>query len=124
MDKGRTRETGVDCWGLVRLVYAEIIGVDLPTLGDGYASACDRRDVARLIDGRKGAWRRVDIGAERAFDAVLLRIGDCECHVGVVVEPGLMLHVLRGCNAVVECYGGPIWRNRVASIWRYSPPSE
>lgn len=122
-DKGRTRENGVDCWGLVRLVYHDLLGVDLPSLGDGYSSASDRCAVARLVCGQKWAWEMLDSGTERPLDLVLLRIGDAECHVGIVAERGLMLHVLRGRNAVVERYGGPSWRNRVASLWRYCPRS-
>lgn len=118
-EKGRDR-SGVDCWGLVRLVLGEQWGIALPSYTDHYACALERKEIARLIAGEKGAWRDVGRGAERPGDVLLIRqVGD-ECHVGLVVAPGLMLHVEAGIDAALERYDGLKWRPRVVGIYRWA----
>jgi cell wall-associated NlpC family hydrolase len=119
-DHGRTRD-GCDCWGLVRLVYRDRLGIELPSLADGYVAANDRASVARLIADERTdtGWHEIEHGAERPLDLVLLRIGGEPCHVGLVVEPGLMLHILKGTNATTERYARPMWIRRVESYWRW-----
>lgn len=123
-DHGRTRE-GCDCWGLVRMVYADRLAVDLPSLAGGYSAANNRGSVARLIADERTdtGWHEIEPGREQPLDLVLLRIGGEPCHVGVVVEPGMMLHLLKGTNAAVERYTRPMWNRRIDSLWRWCPRS-
>ena len=115
-NRGRTRE-GADCWGLACLVYAAELGMILPALSNRYANAADASEVGALAMDQAPLWEEVrDV---RPLDLVLLRIGAHACHVGIVVEPGLMLHLLRGCNAVIERYDGPLWERRVVGVFRW-----
>jgi cell wall-associated NlpC family hydrolase len=116
-ERGRTR-AGADCWGLVRLVY-EDRGISLPSLSDTYASTTDRDDLNRVAQGTKSAWHEIPYGDEEPYDIVLMAIGGRECHVGIVTEPGKMLHTERGHNAVIESYERDKWSKRVQSFWRW-----
>jgi len=120
-NRGRTRE-GADCWGLVCLVYARECGMILPALSNRYGNAADAREVAALTMDQSPLWEPILPAEVRAFDLVLLRIGAHPCHVGIVVGPGLMIHLLRGCNAVVERYDGPLWTRRVVGVFRWPTP--
>jgi len=120
VDRGRSLN-GVDCWGLVVLVYAAH-GIELPSY-DQYADVGihERAELARIIDGHRETWTDIPHGAERALDIVLLRVVGHPSHVGVVVRPGLMLHVSRGSLSCVERYASARWRSRVAGLHRYTP---
>lgn len=118
--RGRDRE-GLDCWGLVRLAFAELRGIELPSLVGDYSSHEDRESIAGLIHGELPAWDHISAGSEKTFDGVLMRSGRQACHIGLVVSPGKLLHVEDKRLSVVEPYGA--WRlaHRVIGFYRYRP---
>ncbi|MFN7019893.1 MAG: host specificity factor TipJ family phage tail protein [Phycisphaerales bacterium] len=52
---GRDRHTGVDCWGLVRIVQAERFGVSLPDHHDAYVAPGEARGLTARIAEVMGA---------------------------------------------------------------------
>lgn len=111
--KGRSRE-GLDCWGLVRLVYAEQFGIALPTLA---YEAGDRASEAEASALEREGWELTDL--PRSGDVALFRILGEETHVGLITEPGFFLHVRSGQDAVVERLESAKWKHRLVGIYRY-----
>lgn len=110
-EKGRER-SGLDCWGLVRLVYAEQLGIVLPCLADDYAAGA-----SELVAMQREQWRETPL--PRSGDLVLCRIEGDESHVGVVTQPGFFLHVREGRDAVIERMDAGAWRHRIVGVFRY-----
>lgn len=110
---------GVDCWGLVHLVYAAH-GRLLPSYAGDYASIEERAEIAALIGSAKvsSAWRQVD--APEPLDVLTFRHGKSDGHVGIVVRPGRMLHAMQGKLSCIEDYTLPRWACRLTGIWRYA----
>lgn len=100
LDGGRGPEA-YDCWGLVRAVYARMLGVDLPSYGE--ISARDLVRVARaMAAGQDDGWRVV--AAPQALDVCLMRSGRGGVpvvHVGVMADARRVLHVEPATAAVV-----------------------
>jgi len=121
--KGRTA-AGCDCWGLVRLVLLELAAVELPSYADRYGllDAAGRAELSALIrhESRVRIWQPVTFGHERALDLLSLSIVGDHAHVGVVVEPGSMLHIKVGQTSAIERYTSPAWRRRVNYIRRHA----
>lgn len=116
---GRTRD-GLDCWGLVVMVYRERLGIVLPEYPGAYPddspeALANAAGVARVERQR---WTRVE--TPRIYDVALLRLQGLPCHVGVVVSRGQMLHVMAGIESVVEDYAGTHWRNRIEGFYRHA----
>ncbi len=94
-DKGRDR-TGCDCWGLVRLVYMEVAGIELPEYGE--ISSADLLRVARSMrDGAVSSeWEDVGGPPRRPLDVALMRrpLGGPgpAWHCGVMATDRLLLH--------------------------------
>lgn len=125
---GRDR-AGVDCWGLIVLVYDEVFGIALPRY-DGRSWPCGREakaeetaaaraDIGTFMAEEAAAWQVVKPDSERAGDVLLLRLGGAPCHVGVVTEPGWMLHAQERMDAVIETYRSFVWERRIAGIYRH-----
>lgn len=117
-ERGRARE-GCDCWGLIRLVYAERFGVDLPSFADLYQSTADGEAVTGLINGHIGPWREIAKGDEQDGDGVLMSVAGLPRHIGVVVSPGLVLHSERGTGSRIESYWSMRLRRRVLGFYRH-----
>ncbi|MEW6263388.1 MAG: NlpC/P60 family protein [Thermodesulfobacteriota bacterium] len=124
-EAGRERSTGLDCWGLVRLVLAEKLGLDLPSFeGVAYRKGCDMAALGETMREFRRClhWAPVLQGQEECFDLIWLRTAGAPIHVGLVVAPGWMLHVEQGCDSVIESYTGLRWKRRILEILRPSSP--
>ena len=120
LDHGRDR-SGCDCWGLVRLVYLEQFGVELPGYGAAYECS-DLVDIDAILEGRTIGWSEVQ--DPRSGDVVLMAVRDrgVRCfHVGLVINPRRrqMLHVMTKTSVIVESWAAPAWARRVTGFWRY-----
>lgn len=115
---GRGISAGLDCWGLLRLVYAERFGVWLPAFNGG----CETGEALAGLVGQEthsGRWRRV---VEPAVgDAALFRVAR-GWHVGVVVADRRMLHAQRGTESCVERFDTPRWAPRLEGVYRIAGP--
>jgi cell wall-associated NlpC family hydrolase len=119
-DKGR--DGALDCWGLLVKVYREQLGIELPSYSDRYVTTADRDALDRLIRGElEEPWRAVAPGDEMGFDAVLMREGRFVRHVGLVTEPGRLLHISPdGICSAIERYRDGLLKNRIAGFYRHS----
>ncbi|MBN8190448.1 C40 family peptidase [Salipiger thiooxidans] len=114
---GRER-TGCDCWGLVRLVYREQLGIALPAYTPEGICALEEGEIEALIGAATtdGAWEQV---AEPApFDVLIYRRGGYRSHIGLKVDARFMLHSPE-TGSVLADVTGPRWRSRFEGAWRY-----
>lgn len=115
--KGRDRG-GADCWGLVWLICADH-GIGIPSYADLYDAPLDRRQIAALVALECEGWQQV-FDTPRPLDVITLRVMGQPWHVGVVVRPVVMLHILESIEACLERYDGMVWRDRVEGFFRYA----
>lgn len=115
MPKGRG--PGYDCWGLVCAFYKEQLGIELPSHDTQYVSEKDIH-ASGLFEKESKQWVKVD--QEKPGDVILIRINGWPRHVGIVVEPGIMMHTLYGCQTCIESYINPKWNKRIDGIYRHS----
>lgn len=89
------------CWGLVRRVYHDQLGVDLPEYGE--ISAHDLMRVARKMAAVKDdGWQMIT--APQALDVCIMRSGQGGAravHVGVMIDSRRLLHIEAASAAVV-----------------------
>jgi cell wall-associated NlpC family hydrolase len=129
---GRARPA-VDCWGLVRLVLIEQAGIAVPHYGPH--SPNDLLDVAKAVRDNLDDYSRIEDGAEQPFDLVLMTglVGEgasarnAGVHVGVVIAPGILMHIEKASHhPVCADYRGiranPALKSRILGFYRKCSP--
>jgi cell wall-associated NlpC family hydrolase len=127
---GRDRG-GIDCWGLIVLVYAERFDIALPLYADmswnpdfgalGAEAGALRRSIGDLMVEQSAGWQRVPDDQRRLGDVLLIRQWGWPCHVGLFVPPGHVLHAEDKIDAACEPLDGARWRrmNRIVGTFRH-----
>lgn len=118
LDRGRT-VSGVDCYGLVWLVFREVLLIDLPSYDSDYPSASSTETIGGLIAGARTEQTWCEQSEARPFDVLVFRRGRIDCHVGLVVSAGRMLHVAEGDASRIEPYDSGYWMPRLSGIYRH-----
>lgn len=117
-ERGRDR-SGVDCWGLLTLIYREQIGIELPSFAEAYTTTQDGEALSDLIAGNLGPWQPIARGSERIGDGVLMTLSGQPRHVGIVAATGRVLHIERGMGSIIEPYTSPRISRRIVGFFRH-----
>jgi cell wall-associated NlpC family hydrolase len=117
VSKGRAMD-GADCWGMVRLVLARELGQIVPSYTDAYIDSEDET-VASAIDLFSISWSRIEPGAERVGDVLVINVLGEPYHCGVIVAPDRFLHTLRKRGPGCEPYKQGFWAKRIEGIYRW-----
>ncbi|MBY0262755.1 MAG: C40 family peptidase, partial [Phycisphaerales bacterium] len=107
---------GLDCWGLVRLVYAERFGIKLPAFADDYDDTNDGQAIAGIYAVERTEW--VERPGPAPGDVVMFRIIGIPLHVGVVIDAQTFLHTMARRETCVERLTSPAWSARVLAYYR------
>jgi cell wall-associated NlpC family hydrolase len=117
--RGRDPAIGLDCWGLVLVVYRQAFAIELPDFPDADGSRANRAHAAMLIREQSQLWLTVTPGTEDPADVIVLERFRRPLHVGLVLGERRMAH----CDAEtgVSCprYDGLAWRNQVLGFYRH-----
>lgn len=115
---GRTK-TGLDCWGLVQLVYREQLGIELPSYSGVYTMTTKEklREVAQIMDTESRKWAKVD--KPQDFDVVRLRTNArLAYHVGIVIRRDF-LHITNEIQSTREPLNGLLWKDKIQGFYRH-----
>lgn len=110
----------VTCWSLVRAVYADRMGIDLPAFGE--ISAHDLVRVAREMTRGKDEQRWTEPDRPGVHDVVLMRSargGRAICHVGIIADVARVLHAEEATGSVLVPIDHHTIRGRIAGFRRY-----
>ena len=103
--RGGATRTGLDCWGLVQLVYREQRGIELPQTPMNPETRSD--------------WHEVPLVEAMPFDVLEVMLLGGPYHVGLVVGQTHILHALEHAGVVCEPFTSRKWRGRVVAAHRY-----
>ena len=115
---GRDR-SGVDCYGLICLVYKELHDINL----NPFTGIFIKQDpetllkIAEVMDKDRDNWLQGDKPQE--FDMIQLRTGRHAFHVGIMINDKQFLHIEHGIDSVIENIDNPLWANRIDWIYRH-----
>jgi cell wall-associated NlpC family hydrolase len=112
---------GVDCYGLLSLVLAEVFRVEVPAYT--YEHRADWLEIEAAVQQGQADWMEIPRPAARVGDGVVLRLRGRPLHVGLLVDvrPLAMLHALAGTDTAIVRLDGPVWGPRVLGFYRWMP---
>ena len=112
--------SGLDCWGLVRLAHAEVLGVQLPSYLESYVAADVRGTEALgdLIVANLPGWNRVEM--PMPMDVALFLIHGRPVHVALVIDSRRALHTEAKVGTFVERLDSPMWLKRLEGVYRHA----
>ena len=109
--------SGVDCYGLVHLVYSQVYRVVLNEWTEIYSDVSPGRELQAAMDTGRGLdhWWNRNREHPRTGDVVVLRINGFFCHCGIVVDAqaGFFLHAEHQAGAIIESWRTPKWASRI-----------
>lgn len=111
---------GVDCWGLVRLIYAERFKVELPRYAYDDFKCSTISPIIR--SAAKASWQAIEHAHdERPGDVVVFKAQGQPAHLGLIVARNIMIHAaMRTKTARIDHFRGHgIWSKRpIEAIYR------
>lgn len=122
---------GCDCWGLGWLILKEEAGIVIESHDELYRHTLDpdipknfRRDAEKnwvSLYSSAEECRAAPLSArrEKKYDFVLLRQRGLPSHVGIVVRPGVMIHMQSQSNCEVTSYLGLRWQCQIMGFYRH-----
>lgn len=118
---GRERD-GVDCWGLLCMIWREQLGGPLAAY-EGVDWYTGQRPEVIGSDALAYAsqYTQVALGDEQLGDGLLLRMRGHPFHVGLVLAPGYMIHTHESAGSVIERYRSLQWEKRISAVYRPEP---
>lgn len=106
VNRGRDR-AGVDCWGLVHIVYKEVFEIDIPSYTEFYKDWRQCKHLGALIEKNLPNWEIINDKGQ-VGDVRLITVKGYPSHVGIVVARNKMLHIEKNINASLEEFGTPL----------------
>ena len=109
--------TGLDCWGLARLVYSEEYNINLPSFSSDYDISDDAR-ITELIAQYREGWK--ELGAPEEGSLVLFKVLGAETHIGIAISESQFVHVREGSDVALERFDSVKWAKRISGHFKYS----
>ncbi len=115
-EHGRDR-TGVDCWGLVRLIFSEQFGEALPSFSSEYKNSADYDAIAKVMIREAEDRDEIAFGNEELGDVIIFSLQGQPAHLGIIIGDGHMIHIERHGLSSIERYDGPRWKDKIYGIF-------
>jgi len=95
----------IDCYGICYLFNRDMLSREIPKYPQFGKS--------------EYLYQKIKLGKELTGDIISFNIKGQPIHVAVIVNKGIMLHIMEDKKPAIENYLTAKWKNRINSIWRY-----
>ena len=118
-DGGRSKETGFDCWGLVKEVYRRI-GIDLLDFDIGCQEASL---INSAIECQRQFWENVSNPNDHIPCLIVMRFNQAYFlnHTGVYLGGGLFIHTRERLGVNIDRVDSPAWKKLIEGYYCPKP---
>lgn len=108
---------GLDCWGLVMLIFKNEKGFDLPDTTEDYDTTWSYKGKDYFNDKYSKRFDRVD--TPEYMDIILIKNGKGICnHAGVMLDSKHFIHCAEKAGVVVSNIKDELWKNRIEGFFK------
>jgi len=107
--------SGVDCLGIIKMYYAEMLGIRIPDYFYIHGSAKDSCHLTIEAGEQDHRWEPVQ--HLEYGDILIFRIGKYPSHVGMYLQDDEFLHCLEGRHSCIEQMEN--WKERFVKAYRW-----
>jgi cell wall-associated NlpC family hydrolase len=107
---GLSKETGIDCFNLIKVIYKEHLNIDIPYSTRDWCNIIDEdwyhKTHEKLIEaGANVGWEK--ISSPELFSVITMSMGTTTItnHCGMYLGDNKMLHIMQGHKSHVAVYG-------------------
>lgn len=111
---GRAPEEGLDCWGLIKCIYADR-GVNIFDL-ETYDPDWSRQGKNYFVEHYYTAWQKVT--PPRIMDVVLFKRGGIANHAGLMLDKFHFIHASKQ-GVVINKIGDIRWAFKIEGFYRH-----
>lgn len=119
VDGGRAI-SGLDCWGLVKLIYKNEYNIELP---DYYCSCNSYAMVGSLMANEKNKyWERVENPKEGniiTFEGLVPELEYAITHVGIVINDTHFIHAIQDIGVSAKHLHRGFWSERIEGFYQW-----
>jgi cell wall-associated NlpC family hydrolase len=107
---------GVDCWGLVRLFLLNEFKIEIGNFNQ--YSVANLEEVKQVAEIEKKNW--ITVQSPEVGDVAEIQMTKRGWHVGVIVHPGLILHISNDRFSEMSTLTSPLICRSIKGYWRYN----
>lgn len=111
-DRGRD-ENGVDCFGLVQMIYQDEFKIQLPSYIETYANEKDKKAICHAINSEKKLSGWLETTTPKFGNLIILNLLGRPLHLGVMLDENTFIHCMKGKGTIIENTTDISWRNRI-----------
>lgn len=105
---------GVDCWGLVYLVYLSELGIRIPKYSL-YENTPSQKIVHNFVERFREEWVQLEYPTE--YSIILFKISGKCCHMGIMLNDSEFMHCSKTVGVGIEHIFKRIWKNRIEGYY-------
>ena len=102
-----------DCWGIVKLFYKEVMGLDISILSD--SNDFSNEEIDKIVNIQKNNYNKVS--TPEFGDIIVLNMFGYSAHIGIYLYENRFLHTTKKTNSIIDLL--PKWNKRIEGFYRW-----
>lgn len=111
------RDGGLDCWGLVRVIFQDLFNFELPAY-ESINTHLSVNQASEMLVNTPLYKNCEEVLEVQEGDLLLFNIVGNPLHIGYALSSTHMIHADRKTGSTVENFRGKKWRTRLYKIYR------
>lgn len=102
-----------DCWGIVKMFYSEIMGIDIKLLN--FSNEFSNKEINDIVAIEKNNY--IKVKNPEFGDIIVLNMFGFAAHIGIYLYDNRFLHTSKKTDSIIDLL--PRWEKRIEGFYRW-----